>query len=98
LEHRAKNGFSLITELLYIVENSAETKSKKGKIKVQSFLRNNKMVLQIRDNGVGMTTEKDKEKEGALGMTLVNKFVAQLNGEVLFETKAGTTVTVTVPI
>lgn len=56
------------------------------------------MVLQIRDNGVGMTTEKDKEKEGALGMTVVNKFVAQLNGEVLFETKAGTTVTVTVPI
>ena len=74
------NAYRICQELL----NNAVKYSKATKIFLQLFYRDNKMIIQIEDNGIGF--DKDKVKRDSLGMNTLKDRVALLRGEIEIDT------------
>ncbi len=73
------NTYRICQELL----NNALKYSKATKIFLQLFCRENKLIIQIEDNGVGF--DKTKVKQDSLGMNTLKERVALLSGEIEIE-------------
>lgn len=58
---------------------------------------NNKLLLKISDNGVGIPKDFNLEKSESLGLRLVNNLTSQLNGKVEFFNRNGTKVKIVFP-
>ena len=69
------NAYRICQELL----NNAVKYSQAEKIFLQLFCRDNKLIIQIEDNGIGF--DKSKIKQESLGMNTLKERVALLNGE-----------------
>ena len=64
-----------------------------GEIKIDmGYDENDKLILQISDNGRGIPENFNIEKSESLGLRLVFNLTTQLNGEVKFYKKKGTVV------
>lgn len=74
------NTYRICQELL----NNAVKYSKASKIFLQLFCRDNKLIVQIEDNGVGF--DKSKTKKDSLGMNTLKERVALLHGEIEIDT------------
>jgi signal transduction histidine kinase len=95
-----------------LIMNAADAMANRssGLIEVSNTVGENGVVLQVRDNGSGMTREKiaqlltDRETlDGelhSLGFVFVRQTVAELGGELSIESEpgAGTTVTIRLPV
>lgn len=67
-----------------------------GEIKIDmDYDENNKLILKISDNGKGIPNDLNIAESGSLGLRLVNNLTIQLNGEVEFFNRNGTTVKIT---
>jgi PAS domain S-box-containing protein len=65
---------------------------KKGKIDIDFYLgKDNKLLLKIRDNGIGLPDNIDFKNTKTLGLQLVTTLVEQLNGTIEVDIKRGTT-------
>lgn len=53
--------------------------------------------LNHRDDGIGMADESQLKKENSLGLTLIDSFVAQLNGSMIVSHSQGTAYEITFP-
>jgi len=73
------NTYRICQELL----NNALKYSKASKIFLQLFCRDNKLIIQIEDNGVGF--DKTGVKQDSLGMNTLKERVALLSGEIEIE-------------
>jgi two-component system NarL family sensor kinase len=73
------NTYRICQELL----NNSVKYSKAKEIFLQLFCRDNKLIIQFEDNGIGF--DKDKIKEGSLGMNILKERVALLKGEMEIE-------------
>lgn len=98
----------LLTNLLL---NAIEALPQGGHIHIEGFQEENKVVLQVQDNGVGMTNEEQEkifvpyvtakgEDHAGLGLTRVQKIVRDLGGEIKVESikGVGTTFSVFLPL
>gem|GEM_PF-986179 len=64
---------------------------RKGKIDIDFYLgKDNKLLLKIKDNGVGLPDKIDFKNTKTLGLQLVTTLVEQLNGTIEVDTKGGT--------
>jgi signal transduction histidine kinase len=70
------NTYRICQELL----NNAVKYSQAKRVFLQLFCRDNKLIIQIEDNGIGF--DKDKIKQDGLGMNTLKERVALLNGEI----------------
>jgi len=70
------NTYRICQELL----NNAVKYSRAEKIFLQLFCRDNKLIIQIEDNGIGF--DKTKVKKDSLGMNTLKERVALLQGEI----------------
>jgi two-component system, NarL family, sensor kinase len=70
------NTYRICQELL----NNAVKYSKATKIFLQLFCRDNKLIIQIEDNGIGF--DKTQVKQDSLGMNTLKERVALLQGEI----------------
>jgi two-component sensor histidine kinase len=52
--------------------------------------RRKKIILEIKDTGVGFPEEMDHRESDTLGMQLVNDLVKQLQGTIALDKKGGT--------
>lgn len=65
---------------------------RKGKIDIDFYLgKDNKLLLKIRDNGIGLPDKIDFKNTKTLGLQLVTTLVEQLGGTIEVDTKRGTT-------
>ncbi|MBA7520182.1 putative sensor histidine kinase pdtaS [subsurface metagenome] len=65
---------------------------RKGKIDIDFYLdKDNKLLLKIKDNGVGLPDNIDIKNTKTLGLQLVVTLVEQLNGTIEVDIKRGTT-------
>ena len=115
------NMYKFEQVMLNLIRNAIdaleEKKKKTGKdfsmkIKINSLRNGTSVVLQVEDNGVGMSREeldyitqpfyttKTSEKGTGLGLSISQGIVKEMHGTLSFESKPleGTTVTVTVPL
>ncbi len=74
------NTYRICQELL----NNAVKYSKAPRIFLQLFCRDNKIIIQIEDNGIGF--DKAKTKTDSLGMNTLRDRVALLKGEIEIDT------------
>lgn len=70
------NTYRICQELL----NNAVKYSKAPKIFIQLFCRDNKLIIQVEDNGIGF--DKTQVKKDSLGMNTLKERVALLEGEI----------------
>ncbi|HKC67823.1 MAG TPA: ATP-binding protein, partial [Bacteroidia bacterium] len=69
------NVYRICQELI----NNAVKYSKATKVFLQLFCRDNKLIIQIEDNGIGF--DKNNLKQESLGMNILKERVTLLNGE-----------------
>ena len=96
--------------LMNIIQNAFDAVSNGGEVIVQYFKVNNDLIIQIRDNGIGITPEQQKKifdlyfttkKDGnGLGLSISQKIIAQHNGSIFVSSKVnnGTTFKIILPI
>ncbi len=95
--------------LLNLMENSMEAMEEGGTLTIEARENGNKVVINISDQGPGMSQETQKrifqpffttKSQGTgLGMAIVKKLLEQLGGEIQVESAPGqgTTFTITIP-
>lgn len=71
---------------------TAESSDQKISISIKE--NDHKIVGTISDNGCGMNTEYDELKSTSMGLTIVDTLVRQLDGDIKFSDKNGTSVTI----
>lgn len=95
-----------------LIRNAIDAIEEAGFIRVATYGRNNHIVLEVEDNGCGISEEKmdqifepfyttkDIEKGCGLGLTIVSEIVKSYNGtiQVKSQPQKGTTFTVTFPV
>lgn len=93
-----------------IIKNSIEAVSENGKIDISLQIIDDHAMVIVRDNGMGMEPERlerigepfysIKEKGTGIGLTICQKIIHRLNGEMRFESEKhqGTTVTIRIPL
>jgi len=82
----------IINELVSNSLKHAFPDGKKGKIAIDFYFgKDNKFLLKIRDNGIGLPDNIDFKNTKTLGLQLVTTLVEQLNGTIEVDIKRGTT-------
>lgn len=83
-----------------IVSNSykyAFPNQEKGTIQIDFKKIDNKIILFIKDNGVGFPEEYDLERGESLGMQLIQALTSQLDGELVVSRENGTSFKISFP-
>ncbi|MEA1971690.1 MAG: tetratricopeptide repeat-containing sensor histidine kinase [Candidatus Cloacimonadota bacterium] len=100
---------NLITNSIHALDRS-EIKTKK--ILIKTKVDNGNVIIHIKDNGIGLTINNEKnifdpfystkkpDKGMGLGLSIVKNYITQMNGEILFENikTAGVVFKITLPV
>jgi len=82
----------LISNSLKYAFPNYEDEKKNGIIKIDfNPIENNKLILIVSDNGIGIQGNIDEKKNNSLGLQLVETLVAQLDGTMELALNSGTT-------
>jgi signal transduction histidine kinase len=106
------NEGKLHQAFLNILSNSVQAIDQTGLIKIESNIINKKVIIQITDNGCGISqknlpkimdpffTTKDPGKGTGLGLSITYNVIKEHQGEIEYQSKTGkgTTVTVSLPL
>jgi len=57
-------------------------------------LKNDKHIIRIQDDGIGLPKDLNINKTSTLGMQLINNLTAQLDGEIQVKSNNGTEFTI----
>ena len=86
----------ILNEALSNVFKHAFPRRRKGQVAVHVFRQgSDKVVLLVRDNGVGMPKDFDIKRSNSLGLTLLSGLAQQLGGNLGLQVGNGTTIRVT---
>lgn len=70
-----------------------------GKISIRlALLKNQFILLEIADNGIGLPADFDIEMSETLGLQLVNNLTNQLDGNIEIDLQSGTFFSITFPL
>ena len=85
----------IVNELLSNSLKYAFPDGKIGKINIELFIKDEKVCLIIKDNGVGLPKEVNYRDTETLGLQLVSSLVEQINGTIELKKDKGTSYTIT---
>ena len=88
----------IISELVTNSLKHAFPNNQNGIIKIDFHLQNNKYLMTVSDNGIGLPNDIDIHQTKTLGLQLVLMFVQQLKGNIKLDRKNGTKFTITFPL
>lgn len=77
----------LMNEILINAYKHAFTGKKEGQIELISKVKNDKIEICIRDNGVGLAADPESMKNNSFGMTLIKKFTKQLKADLSIDSQ-----------
>jgi len=67
---------------------------RRGKITINFEKTNDKHIIRIQDDGIGLPKDLNINKTSTLGMQLINNLTAQLDGEIQVKSNNGTEFTI----
>ena len=73
------------------VKDTEKKEVKKGEIDIRLTADDGKVILLVKDNGIGLPPDLDIETADSYGLQLVTTLVAQLNGKIHIKRKPGAT-------
>jgi len=88
----------VLNELVTNALKHAFPKGRDGEIHVGMRSEDNRVVLTVKDNGIGFPDAIDLTNLKSMGLELVNILVRQMNGKIDMQVDAGTTWTITFPV
>jgi PAS domain S-box-containing protein len=88
----------ILVELLSNAIKYAFPDSQDGIINFEVKLVNNKIILIVEDNGIGLKEDFDVDSITTLGLMLVKQMAEQLDGKIKFESGTGTKVVIEFPL
>jgi two-component sensor histidine kinase len=77
------------------IKETDNKKTKKGEIDIQLTADEGRVILLVKDNGVGLPSDLDIETADSFGLQLVTTLVSQLNGRIDIKRKPGATFKIT---
>jgi PAS domain S-box-containing protein len=80
----------IIHEFLSNAIKHAFPKDKNGEILIEFYKKDDKLILKVKDNGIGLPADIDLKKTDSLGLKLVNALVSQIDGELEINSDGGT--------
>ena len=80
----------ILNELVTNSLKHAFPKGSSGKIDIILHLQDKKYLLEVKDNGIGFTKDIDYKNTDSLGLRLVISLTDQIEGEIEFNNKLGT--------
>ena len=86
----------LMNELISNTLKHAFPKGRAGAISISGVYEGERIMLVVRDNGIGIPPEFDWRNTSSLGMRLVISLIDQVDGTIELDRKNGTTFTITV--
>jgi two-component sensor histidine kinase len=86
----------LMNELVSNALKHAFPDGKEGTIGIRGTTEGDRIVLVVRDDGIGMPPNLDWANTASLGMRLVTSLVDQVNGTITLDAGSGTAWTITV--
>jgi two-component sensor histidine kinase len=87
-----------INEAIINCLKHAFPKKDAGEIQLVVKRKENKLLISISDNGVGMRNISYEENAGGFGFQLLNSMAVKLKGTLKFENKSGTSISLEIPI
>lgn len=89
----------ILHEILNNAMKYAFPESRRGEVHIEFMKQGeDKLLLRIRDNGVGITEKDLANRHRSYGLRLIDLFIRELKGEVSFDGTNGTTVEMIVPL
>ena len=88
----------IVNELITNAFKYAFPGDKKGEIIVELKKQNDRVVLSVADNGVGISKKINYQTTESLGFQLINSLVSQIDAELVYENSLGTKFTLTFKI
>jgi two-component sensor histidine kinase len=89
----------IINELASNAMKYAFKKNKRGKVLVSLQKQaENKLILQVTDNGMGIPSEVTLENSSTLGLQLVSLLSKQINGNLKIDRTNGTNISISFPL
>jgi len=85
----------MINELLTNAIKHAFPNGRLGEISIDFHKKNDKYILTLQDNGIGLPEDLNLEKTKSLGLRLINSLVSQLNGKLEVTSINGTSFKIT---
>ncbi|MFD1738896.1 ATP-binding protein [Bacillus salitolerans] len=95
--------------IINIMKNSVEAIGANGNLTVKAYKRSNKVYIDIKDDGIGMTKKQTeqlgtpyystKDKGTGVGLTITYRIIREMNGDILVQSTkgVGTVFTVALP-
>ncbi|WP_165501688.1 sensor histidine kinase [Pedobacter frigiditerrae] len=89
----------IILRLLQEIINNIIKHSEATYLEFSIYIINEKICLNIQDNGIGFDTENEKMKKSGMGLNSMAKRVALINGEILIKStpSTGTSISIEIP-
>jgi PAS domain S-box-containing protein len=86
--------FLIINEMITNCIKHAFPGDRRGKITINFEKTNDKHIIRIQDDGIGLPKDLNINKTSTLGMQLINNLTAQLDGEIQVKSNNGTEFTI----
>ncbi|TVQ28398.1 MAG: PAS domain S-box protein [Spirochaetaceae bacterium] len=80
----------IVTELVTNAMKHAFRDDSESRLSVSATRRDGRVVVVVADNGPGLATSADRDRESGLGMSIVHALAEQLRGTISFESDGGT--------
>jgi signal transduction histidine kinase len=98
-EVSSPNKDLIILRLLQEIINNIIKHANATQIEFNVYLADEKVYLNIKDNGIGFDTDHSKTKKNGMGLSSMHKRVALINGEILINSTPlnGTSIAIEIP-
>lgn len=87
----------IINELMSNAIKHAFPDDRTGEINIKFYQKDHKLILKVKDNGIGFPADIDLDNASSLGLRLVNTLVDQIDGEIEINSDKGTEITIIFP-
>jgi two-component sensor histidine kinase len=87
----------ILNELISNALKYAFKGREKGTLEVTLHTWQNKLILQVKDDGIGMPNEIDFKHLSTMGYQLIDSFIKKLKAELYIDGTNGTTITLIIP-
>ncbi len=96
--HRALLCGLILNELLLNIYKHAFTQSdRKGKIEIELLEKDDQVILNVSDDGIGIPEHVDFENKKSIGLWIVDVMLKKLQGEITVQRNPGTRVSIRFP-
>ena len=87
----------ILNEVLSNAVKHAFPQSRAGEVRIGLRCSRTRLVLQVRDNGIGLPSNRVEHVNSSMGLRLVDTLARQIGANVSFKLKAGTIFTLSIP-